>query len=357
MLTVCFDTRALLHNARYIKGASGSRLIAVVKHDAYGGGLSAAVKTLENEAYAFAAAEPGEALRIRALSPKSRVLTLAPAARSALCPDLSGLVLSVDRTDIIAALNDIYINMPGAVALRADISDSGIGLSRRDFYAALAALENAPNLRLAGVFAHCPSLYGVGGEGEMARRFGELAAAAKRFDRRCVCHLATSASWRARELRFDAVRVGTNLYGLPSGAGQDVSPLRPVLSLYTELQSVFDARGSLCFYDACVELSGVTRAGVIAAGYGHLPALLHKSDACVLIRGRPARIIGSASMSHSFVDLSRIPDAAPGDRAVFVGTSGAGEMTAARFAESCAIPVCRCESALFTGTGVDRQFI
>ncbi|MEA4912565.1 MAG: alanine racemase [Oscillospiraceae bacterium] len=357
MLTLRCDTAALRRNARYIRDASGTKLIAIVKHDAYGAGLSVAVKTLESEVDGFAAAEASEALRIRALSPKSRVMTLAPVYRDELCPALAGLVLSVDSAEIIGLLGGIYISMPGAVALRVDISDSGIGLCRRDFFAALAMLADTPNVRLAAVFAHCPSLYNSGGAAEMARRFGELAAAAQRFDRRCVCSIATSASWRTPELRFDAVRVGTNLDGLPSNERQPTKDLRPVLTLSTQLHSVFDAPGSLNFYDNCVELSGVRRAGVAAAGYGHLPALLHHQNLHALVRGRPARVLGSVSMSHLMLDLSAVPDAAPGDEVVFVGRSGAAEMTAARFAQCCAIPVCRCESSLFTGSCVRREII
>ncbi|MEA5051582.1 MAG: alanine racemase [Oscillospiraceae bacterium] len=353
MLTLCCDAAALRHNARYIRAAAGGRLIAVVKHDAYGAGLAAAVRALENEVYAFAAAEPEEALRARALSPGSRVMTLAPVCRSELSPCLSDIILSVGSVDIIPALAGIYINMSGAAALRVDIGGSGIGLPPGDFPKALAALENAPNIRLAAVFAHCPSLYTADG-GETARRFAPIAAAAKRFDARCVCHLATSASWRAPGLRFDAVRVGTNLYGLPSGEAQDIAPLRPVLSLSAPVRAVFDVRAPLCAYDGCVALPGVTRAGLVGAGYGHLPALLHAKGARVLVRGQFARVLGSACMSHLLVDLTDIPQAAPGDEAILVGGSGNAQITAREFARCCGIPVCRCEGSLFAGSCTRR---
>ena len=171
-----------------------------------------------------------------------------------------------------------------------------------------------------------------------------------------LAHIATSASRQYQLLRFDAVRIGTALYGLPSRERQDIGPLRPALRLCAPITRILPGGGHLSFYDGCVNAARIERAGLVAAGYGQLPALLAARGLQLLVRGQLVPAVGTACMGRLLVDLTGVPEARAGDAAVFVGASGQRCITAEQFAARCGIPACRCDGALFTCAGTRRIF-
>ncbi|NLC78924.1 MAG: hypothetical protein GX683_04280 [Ruminococcaceae bacterium] len=352
MLCSSVNTDALVHNAKELCVRSQKKLIAVLKHDAYSCGAAECAAALEGSAYAFACESVEEALRIRAAAPKKRIFVLAPIDKSASFEQQGGIILPADGLDIIDALCDIYIGKR-EISIRVDVCNSGEGLHPRDFERALAKIESSESLRLYSVFAHAPSLYRGGGE-ETRREFFELCKKARRLNRRVICHLATSASWQTETLPFDAVRIGTNLFGLPSFSAQDTSFLRPVASLFSKIERIIETSGAVSFYDCEHSVGEGARLGIVSAGYGYLPCLIGKKQIPLLINGKRVKTVGSIYMGHILVDLSEAANAREGDTAILVGKSGGERITAEEFAESCGISVCRCEGALFTTRGAQR---
>lgn len=166
----------------------------------------------------------------------------------------------------------------------------------------------------------------------------------------------TSAALSNERLRFDAVRCGTALMGLPSFPHQKIAPLTPVLSLSAPILRVFDIKDALSLYDCEADGKEITRAGLVGAGYGELPALLQKDGLKLAVSGALCPVIGRAAMCHTVIDLSGAPAAREGDEAVFVGASGSLEITAESFALSCGVPACRCEGALMCTPSANRVY-
>lgn len=356
MLYSCCDLDALVANARTISALSKKKLIAVLKHDAYSCGIKECALALKDEVFAFAVENMSEAKTLRSLCLNKKIFLLAPIEKHTLFCELSDIVLPIDCIDIIDALNDIYIKQTD-ISLRVDLCGSGIGLRESDFETALQKIASTPSLNLFSVFVHCPSLYQSQDEEKIRAAFSRLCRRAKKLNRRCVCHLATSASWRNDALGFDALRLGTNLFGLPSFDAQDVSFLRPVLSLYSNVERILSVEGELSFYDCKQCLSRPTRLGIIGSGYGYLPALLDKRDISLLINGAYVKTVGSVYMGHLIVDLSEIEGVRVGDAAVFVGKSGGKEISALQFAKSVGVSPCRCEGSLFTTKSAQKIFL
>lgn len=381
MLCSCIDTDALEHNARELSVRSNKKLIAVLKHDAYSCGAAEAARVLKDRIFAFAAESVEEALKLRAAAPNKKVFVLAPIDKAAAFLDTDGIILPADGLDIIDALRDIYIkgavepqlddqdkdngyitnnrlarNGKRDISLRLDICNSGVGMPPSDYDNALERIAESRCLRLFSLFAHAPSLYRDGADA-VRQSFYEMCRRAKKLNRRVICHLATSASWQSETLPFDAVRIGTNLFGLPSYSSQDISFLRPVISLFSTIERIVETDKAISFYDCDHGVSGPTRLGLITAGYGYLPALLGRKNLPLLVNGRRVKTIGSVYMGHMLVDLSNAPNARKGDTAVLVGESEGERITAKEFAESCGISVCRCEGALFTSKHTERIII
>ena len=55
----------------------------------------------------------------------------------------------------------------------------------------------------------------------------------------------------------------------------------------------------------------------------------------MLVRGRPAPVVGTVCMDMTLVDLSDIPEAAVGDTATLIGRDGDAEVSLEAFAERC----------------------
>ncbi len=358
MLFAVTNLDALRENALYIRKRCSVKLIAVLKYNAYACGMAECARALDGIADVFAVSNLAEAAAlIAAAIPPDRIMVLDPILPAELTPDLTGTILPIDCPEILHGLDDIYINRPLRVQLRVDVCNSGIGLRETDFAAALESVVRNPRLSLYGVFAHAPSLYRREEVRETAARFAALREQTRAVAPGAVCHIATSAALSWESLRFDAVRVGTALYGLPSREEQSMHGLRPVLSLRASLLRVFENPAALSFYDKCVNTAAIQRAGIVSAGYGALPALLHPRGLSVLIHGIRAPLIGSPGMGHFIVNLTDIEQARVGDEVVLVGQYSGRAQTAAAFARSCGIQVCRCDGALFTTPSAARIYI
>lgn len=139
------------------------------------------------------------------------------------------------------------------------------------------------------------------------------------------------------------LRAGLALYGycLPLKGAQSAvrDHLRPVLAWRSRVLAIEDVpRGATIGYNATFVAPRAMRLGLLPVGYADgLRRELSASDAraggWVMIRGRRARIVGRISMNLTTVDLSSIPEAAPGDEATLLG-EGVSAEDHARLAET-----------------------
>jgi len=349
MLFAVTDLKALVDNANRIKEIAGCGIIAVLKHDAYSAGLIQCARALDGAVTAFAVSSPHEALKLLSADVTANIMVVSPVQPHDLGWVPEKIIVPIDCPDILEHMQNIHIKKQLRVQLRIDACGSGIGLDEQGFEQAFDVVQKNKRFKLYGVFSHCPSIYRGEDATIAADKFAAIARKVKSVYPGALCHIATSASLGHRTLAFDAVRVGTALYGLPSFDSHDVSYLEPVITLYSILSRVIDQKGdTLSFYENCVDTGLVKKIGIVSAGYGDLPALINKKGVLVAVRGRLVPVIGNCSMSHMIIDLTGVPEAQAGDRAVLVGRSADRTISAAVFAKNCSIPVCRCEGALFT---------
>jgi alanine racemase len=130
-------------------------------------------------------------------------------------------------------------------------------------------------------------------------------------------------------------RPGLALYGLvpefdaqvtsaePMSLGQARLALRPVLSWKSQVVSVQSVEpGAAIGYNGTFVATEPMRIALIAAGYADGLDRKLGNRFSLLVRGQRAPIVGRISMDQTVLDVTEIPDVAPGDEVILIGKQG-----------------------------------
>ena len=223
----------------------------------------------------------------------------------------------------------------GALAVHLKI-DTGLG---RQGAAPATAVELATRigrsrrLRLAGTFSHLA----VPGEDEAYTEV-QLVRLAQTLDAMRsagvdpgLVHVSATGGILAGAGAFaDAVRPGLGLYGmLPAWAADRDPGLRPALSLKALPIRIFDLpAGQPIGYGLRYRSARATRIATLGIGYGDGWPRLHANNGRVLVRGRPAPIVGAVSMDGLTVDLGQIDEVTYDDEFVLIGEQSGARIAA-----------------------------
>ena len=331
---------ALAHNVSVLRGAlpPGCELMAVVKADAYGHGMSAVVpQLLSLGVRSFAAATLDEGSQLRALGAEGTVLILGCTS-----PQRAGELARLGLTQTVADLAHAKAlnaqGVPLRVHLKIDTGMHRLGIAW-DAPEAASAVFRMENLTVDGIYSHlcCADSLAPGDVSftrEQIRRFYALTAAlAAQGISLPKLHLQSSYGLlNYPELRCDYARVGLALYGAAEGTAARSLGLRPVLSLRARVASVRDvAKGESVGYDRAFTARRKSRIAVLPIGYadGYPRAL--SNTGLVRIHGCLAPVAGRICMDQLAVDVTDVLGVVDGDIAELIGDAAprrAGEVAA-----------------------------
>jgi alanine racemase len=317
LIRAVIDTHALRHNLSVIRArAAGARVIAVVKANAYGHGLTSTALALTG-ADALAVARLEEALALRAAGVDARILLLEGVFGAAQLEDAAHerLDLVVHDACQIELLERSDAARRLALWLKIDTGMNRLGFAPRDFPAALArirALGAAPReLRLLTHLA-CANERDDRTTRAQLERFR---AATHGLD--CEVSIANSAGlFGAVPLGCHWVRPGLALYGASPFADRSAEALglKPVMTLMSSVIALRRvARGEAVGYGGAWVAARDSLIAIVAAGYGDGVHRSLSAAAAVLVNGVRAPLAGRVSMDMLAVDVSAL-------RGVRVGT-------------------------------------
>lgn len=339
------DLGRLELNVANVRAALPNHLsyIAVVKADAYGHGLEPIVgRLMRAGADVFAVANLGEAAAIREVGRGWPILVL-----SALLPGEEGQAVALDIMPTVSSVGEIDRLERAAerarrilqVHLKIDTGMGRLGVWHPEARGLYERLRASRGLKLAGIFTHFAC---ADSDPEFTARqrrifLDVLAELPGWDDSPRLIHADNSAGLHsfARQGPFNGARVGLLQFGVrrhPRSllAAVDVEP---VLSFHTRLSLIKSLPAETGIsYGLTFRLERETRVGILAAGYGDgIPTALSNVGHAIL-RGRKCPILGRVTMDQTVVDLSTVPDAAPGDVATLIGRQEDVQLTAAEFA-------------------------
>ncbi len=324
------DLAAVVDNARTIARVAGTRLLPVVKANAYGVGavaVSRALEPLEPWGYGVATLEEGAELRAAGIT--RCVLVFMPARTDLFdAYRVARLTPALGDERTIAAW--IARGAQGGT-FHLEI-DTGMGRTgvRWDEVEPLADLLDTPYLE--GCYTQFHSAERTDGSAEV--QLDRFRQAVGRLARRpAVLHVANSAAaLRDRKFAFDAVRPGVYLYGGSPGPGLPEG--KPVVSLRARVVALRRVRtGDSVSYNASWTAPRDTTIATLGIGYadGLSRSLGASGQARVLLRGRPCPVIGLVTMDLTMVDAGDGP-VEVGDVATLVGAAEGGAITLEQFA-------------------------
>lgn len=317
------DLSALKHNLQRVKeSAPDSRVMAVIKSNAYGHGSLQVARALEDaDAFGVALLDEGVALRDVGFSQEIVLLSgfvtkeeLVAAARS----ELSIVLHSAHQIDILL---DTELEQSIKIWIKIDTGMHRLGFAPDQLENTLKQLtvckqinwpvrfmthlanaddQNNPHTQ-EQIALFDKTLEGMQGEQSIANSGGIL-------------------GWQ--ESHRDWVRPGVMLYGVSpfnhqTGLDND---LKPVMTLSARLIAVNPHKqGETIGYGSTWECPEDMLVGVVGIGYGDGYPRHAPTGTPVLVNGERVELIGRVSMDMICVDLRSQPDAKPGDKVILWG--------------------------------------
>lgn len=347
------DANALRANAeqflRLVPPAT--RLMAVIKSNAYGHGLVQVAKLLasnqspvtSNRPLWFGVDSAVEALRLRREGIKNQILVLGYTLPVRIAEaGANGIVLTVSNIESLKAL--AALPHPPPFHLKIDTGMHRQGFMPQDIFKLLDFLKRA-HLAPQGIYTHFASAKDPNDrqytEAQLSR-FGDVASEFERAGiRGLVRHAASSGgALFFPESHLDMVRIGMGLYGYwpspESRVKNHISriKLRPVLAWKTIACEVKEIpAGSVVGYDGTERVKKDTRIAVLPIGYWHGYDRGLSGIGEALVRGQRAKALGRISMDMTVADVSAIRGVKPGDEAVLIGAQGKEAIWADEIAE------------------------
>jgi alanine racemase len=329
------DLSAIKHNVEHLKKTAGTKLLAVVKADAYGHGLIPVAKAaLSAGADYLGVALLEEAIALREAGIEAPILAwlVQPGSDFKRAIELD-IELAAASLKALSEISAASVGKKAKVHLEVDT-----GMTRGGFLNEWDHLgaEHLSNIDLVGIYSHFARA-DEPGEKQNERqlvRFNEMVAKVHSLGfTNVIRHLSNSAATlKDHAAAFDMVRTGIAMYGLSPdvktlGSSQSLG-LRPAMQLRAALYLVKDVPAhSPVGYGATESTPRDTKLGVVAMGYADgVPRIAH--EAGIWSSSGKSPIIGRVSMDQFVVDLGLTSKLQSGDWVVIFGNGSHGEYTA-----------------------------
>ena len=331
------DLDALVHNFDIIKKeATGAKLMAVVKADAYGHSVRIVAPILEQHgADAFAVSNIEEAITLRGCGITRPILILGytPVSMAAqlYLNDISQCVYSPEYAAALskrACADGVKVK----VHIKLDTGMSRLGFDCRD--EKLSGIEEAVTAArlkgfvFEGIFTHfaVSDRTETSEDGFTDKQYFRFCTAAERFEKAGLRpkyrHCCNSAAFCLdSDKHFDMCRPGIILYGLTPSSDlklkENFVPVMTVKSVVSMVKTI--KKGDTVSYGRTFTAEKEMKIATVTAGYADGYPRLLSNKGYVLINGKRANIIGRVCMDQMSVDVSDIEDVKQGDEVILFG--------------------------------------
>ncbi len=327
------DLDAIGANVAGVRGKipCGTRIMAVIKANAYGHGAVPLARYLEDKADYFGVATSGEAIELRMAGVKKGILILGnldPREYERVIEnDITLTIASYANAEILSSLA-VQANKQVKIHIKVDTGMSRIGFKANDENAkTVKKIAELPNLYIEGMFTHFAIADSKDKTSALKQRerFDYFASKCKEYGVEIpILHANNSAGTMELDKYYNMVRMGIMLYGLYPSEEMDKSyKLYPAMELHSHISFVKTLeKGVGIGYGHTYITDKETVVATVPCGYadGYPRAL--SSNAEVLVKGHRCKVLGRICMDQIMVDVTEIPDVQAGEKVVLFGEMG-----------------------------------
>lgn len=329
------DRSALLHNVRALRSLipSGVALIAVVKGNAYGHGMTEVAAVLDPEVDGFQVDDIEE---LRGLRPNTdkRILVLGYVLNSDVLEAVGlGAELTIYDVERLSAIAEAgrKLGIRPKVHLKIDALLGRQGVTPDGLATMLNALSAFPQIDVVAAYAHFANIEDTT---DLVHANAQIGVFHDCFRKARDAgfpnlgrHLSATSGLMTVEEGNDLVRLGIGLYGMypsdPLALRFQCLDLRPAMRWVSHLAQVKTLpAGHPVGYGLTFVTTRPSRVGIVPQGYadGYDRGISNIGE--VLVRGIRRRVLGRIAMNMFAIDLGLDEDVLPEDEVVLLGSQG-----------------------------------
>jgi len=331
------DGRALRHNYKILRNLipRTTRLMAVVKANAYGHGLIATARELVamgTDWLGVANVTEGATLREAGITRPILLLsaTLPEEMEEAMRHDLTLTLSTYSEAKILARIARA-LGEQAEVHFKIDTGMGRLGCWHTQARRELARIRSLPELAVRGLCTHFAA---ADDDARLTREQWKMVNPFFRENNDLLRHAANSpAVTRRYGFHADMVRAGLALYGVPPRRADQFLGLSPVLTWKCRVSLLNEVKaGRTVSYGATYRVRRRERHAVVTMGYGDGYFRLHSNTGSMLVRGKRCPIRGRVTMDQIILDVTGVPNCRVGDEVVALGRQGSEEIDASELA-------------------------
>ncbi len=318
------NLNSLEHNLKQItsKIKSTTKVMAVVKANAYGSDLVRVAKKLESLGIDyFSVAYSSEGVKLRNAGIKKPILVLIPQAEN---------IKEIVENDLEPSLYSFYFLNHLISYLSENLIESfpchfkinsglnRIGFKSEEINIAISKIKYCNRINIISIYSHLAASEDKKEKNFtqlQIKEFSELASSIiDQLDLNPVLHMSnTSGILNYPESEFDMVRCGLGLYGYSNHYDESLIPIHSLKTIISQIISI--EKGESVGYNRSFISSKKMDVGIIPLGHADGISRSFAKGGFVLINNKKAKILGNICMDVFMVDLENT-NANEGDEVV-----------------------------------------
>lgn len=337
------DLKAIRHNGQIARKLfPESKILSVLKADAYGHGITGVLPAYESFTDWYAVATVEEAEKVRAGSDKPILLFgPVPASRMGFCAEknLTFTVGSLEYARRLSA-NMTECGLTAQCHLKIDTGLNRSGIRWREPDVAMEEICQVlalPGLEFTGTYTHLACA-----EGQLDWEVAHTKLQMDRFYEACDAMVAAGYDLGIRHCsstggalvnpqhRLDMVRLGMLPMGMSytdeSVAACGLIPAMKWASFVAQIEEV--QPGEAVSYGCTFRADRAMKIGIVTCGYADGYRRVYSNKSHVLVGGKYVPVVGRVAMDYLMIDLTEIPEREVGMEVVLLGTDGTNSVTA-----------------------------
>ncbi len=325
---------AIKYNFDQVKSKTNSKIMAIIKADAYGHGVKEVAELLQKEgAYAFGVATSEEALELRSLGFTLPILILGvifeEEYHKIIENNISFAIADIESARIASDVAKT-LGKKALVHIKLDTGMGRIGFRfGEESTKEIVEISKMENVEIQGIFSHMAKA-DEEDKTYANMQFKAFTDMCARLEEKGVClplkHIANSASIATLpHTHLDMVRSGIVTYGLnPSDeVNEKHISLKPAMTLKSRISHV-----KIMEEDSAISYGGhyIAKKGqkiaTVAIGYADGFSRVLSGRTKVLVNGELAPVVGNICMDQCMIDATNIKDIKIGDEVIIFGSDG-----------------------------------